>query len=46
MEDSILHDIAKKGRSIVERRQTGNLWLTGVQSKTKENWLIIERKLQ
>ena len=31
MEDSIAYDIVKKGRSIVERRQTGNIWLTGVQ---------------
>ena len=37
MEDSIAYDIAKKGCSIVEHRQTGNIWLTGAQSKTKEN---------
>ena len=37
MEDSIAYDIGKKGRSIVERRQTGNMWLAGVPSKAKEN---------
>ena len=31
MEDNIAYDIVKKGRSKVERRQTGNIWLTGVQ---------------
>ena len=46
MEDSIPYDIAKRGRSIVVCCQTGNIWLTGVQSKAKENWLIIERKLR
>ena len=30
MEDSIAYDIVRKGRSIVEYRQTGNIWLTGV----------------
>ena len=37
MEVSIAYDIVKKGRSIVERRQTGNIWLTGVQYKMKGN---------
>ena len=47
MEDSIAYDIAKKGCSIVEHRRTGNIGLTGVQSKTNEIWLIIiEMKLQ
>ena len=30
MDNSIAYDIVKKGRSIVEHRQTGNIWLTGV----------------
>ena len=46
MVDSIPYDIGKKGRLIVERHQTENIWLTGVQFKTKENSLIIERKLR
>jgi len=37
MEDSIAYDLARKGCSIVEHRQTGNIWLTGELTKKKEN---------
>ena len=47
MEDSIAYDIGKKGRSIVERRQTGNIWLTGVLPNTRKhmaNWVLSKTK--